>query len=205
MPPRSLQTPDPAGPVAGLADNAGLSRRGFLKVGFGFSAALACASLLPTLSGCSSGAATPQQGFAFLLPADIALFRAVLPAVVNDFAAMDAPRREARLLDAVRMVDESCMALDEHARSELRKLLGLLANTPLRWALAGVRGSWEDASPQQVQDFLARWRGSRFATLNAGGVVLVKLASVSYYVMPSTWAASGYPGPNPAVYRAIHA
>jgi hypothetical protein len=34
---------------------------------------------------------------------------------------------------------------------------------------------------------LARWRASRFATLNAGGVVLVKLTSVGYFVLPDAW------------------
>lgn len=197
-------------PPPGLADIAGddtggLSRRGFLKVGFGFSAALACASLLPALSGCSSGAATPQQGLAFLQPDDVAIFRALLPAIVDELASLDANARETRLRDAIRNIDRSCMAMGGHARGELRKLLGLLASTPLRWTLAGVRERWDEASPEQVRGFLARWRASRFATLNAGGVVLVKLASVAYYLVPSTWTASGYPGPNPAIYRALHA
>ena len=55
-----------------------------------------------------------------------------------------------------------------------------------------------------MRGFLTRWRTSRFATLNAGGVVLAKLTSVGYFVLPDAWAAAGYPGPNPAVYRAIH-
>ncbi|SPK74031.1 exported protein of unknown function [Cupriavidus taiwanensis] len=105
-----------------------LSRRGFLKVGLGFSAALACTALLPALAG-----------------------------------------------------------------------------MPLRWALTGMRRDWSAATPAQVQAFLARWRASRLATLNAGAVVLVKLASVGYYVLPAAWAGSGYPGPNAAVYQALHA
>ena len=180
------------------------SRRAFLKVGAGFSAALACSALFPTLTGCAPADAPPQAGMAFLRPADVTLFRALLPAIASDLATVDAATRETRLAAAVKNIDGTIAAMDQNGRGELRKLLDLLASTPLRWAVAGVRSPWEQATPDAVRAFLARWRASRFETLNAGGVVLVKLASVAYFVLPGTWAASGYPGPNPAVYRALH-
>jgi hypothetical protein len=55
-----------------------------------------------------------------------------------------------------------------------------------------------------MQAFLARWRGSRFATLNAGGNVLVKLTSSSFYVLPESWPATGYPGPLDYVFKAVN-
>lgn len=181
------------------------SRRAFLKVGAGFSAAIACSALFPTLTGCTPADAPPQVGMAFLRPADVTLFRALLPAIASDLAAADAATRETRLAAAVKNIDGTIAAMDQNGRGELRKLLDLLASTPLRWAVAGVRTPWAQATPDAVRAFLARWRASRFETLNnAGGVVLVKLASVAYFVLPGTWAASGYPGPNPAVYRALH-
>ncbi|WP_232346205.1 hypothetical protein [Cupriavidus sp. USMAA2-4] len=212
-----MPTPSPArrgaGPAAaghpgaaGLAATAaGLSRRGFLKVGFGFSAALACASLLPALSGCAPSSTTAAPGLAFLREADTALFRALLGAVVSELSALDAKTREAHLQLALSNIDRTCAAMGSHAQGELRKLLGLLDNRALRWALTGVGSDWADADNARVQDFLARWRASRFATLNAGAVVLVKLSSVAYFVTPAAWSGSGYPGPNAAVYRAIHA
>jgi hypothetical protein len=183
---------------------ASVSRRGFLKVGFGFSAALACTALVPSLSGCSAGASAAQAGMAWLRPDDAAMFRALLPAIISDLA--DAPRdkREAQIKNALQNIDRTCASMGEGGRAELRKLFDLLGSTPLRWALTGIRSGWESATPAQVRAFLARWRGSRFATLNAGGVVLVKLSSVGYYVTPAAWAGSGYPGPNAAVYQAIH-
>ena len=180
------------------------SRRAFLQVGAGFSAAIACSALFPTLTGCTPADAPPQAGMAFLRPADVTLFRALLPAIASDLAAADAATRETRLAAAVKNIDGTIAAMDQNGRGELRKLLDLLASTPLRWAVAGVRSPWEQATPDAVRAFLTRWRASRFETLNAGGVVLVKLASVAYFVLPGTWAASGYPGPNPAVYRALH-
>lgn len=173
-------------------------------MGAGFSAAVACSVLLPSLAGCSSANTPAQPGMAFLRTADVALFRALLPAIAIDLETMDSTARSKRIDAALKNIDRTLAAMGQHARDELRKLLDLLASTPLRWALAGVRTSWDQATPEQVRAFLTRWRASRFATLNAGSVVLGKLASVSYFVEPDTWAASGYPGPHPAIYRALH-
>lgn len=190
--------------LASIAPPLRRSRRAFLKVGAGFSAAIVCSALFPTLTGCTPADTPPQAGMAFLRPADVTLFRALLPAIASDLATADAATREARLTAAVKNIDGTIAAMDQNGRGELRKLLDLLASAPLRWAVAGVRSPWEQATPDAVRAFLARWRVSRFETLNAGGVVLVKLASVAYFVLPGTWAGSGYPGPNPAVYRALH-
>jgi hypothetical protein len=181
----------------------GLSRRDFLRVGAGFSAATACAGALGGLSGCGEAAKAPARGFGFLRPSDLDLFGALVPAVVLDFAQLSADERGARLGDVLHKLDATCSALDSSKQQELRKLLDLLAVAPLRYLLAGV-GAWNEASTETLQAFLARWRGSRFATLNAGGNVLVKLIATSYYVLPATWPASGYPGPPARLYQAIN-
>ncbi len=182
-----------------------LSRRGFLKIGFGLSAALACAGLVPALSGCSPAQKQPAAGMLFLREGDVALFSALLPAVAAELAEREPGPRALQLGQAVRNIDATCAAMDANARAELRKLLDLLAIGPLRRVLAGVGQDWRQTDAQQARRFLARWRASRFATLNAGAVVLVKLSSVGYFLLPAAWAGSGYPGPNPAVFRALHA
>ena len=188
---------------ATYGDEQGLSRRDFLKVGAGFSAALACAGALGALGGCSETAKLPAQGYGFLMQDDLALFSALAPAVVLDFAKFDAQERSRRLGAVLRKLDATCSSLDLSSRQELRKLLDLLAIAPLRYLLAGV-GAWNEAGIETLQNFLARWRGSRFATLNAGGNVLVKLVATSYYVLPAAWPASGYPGPLERVYKALN-
>lgn len=187
------------GPTPGLTPGgAGLARRDFLKVGAGFSLALVLAGTV----GCSGGAKTPAAGYAFLQPGDADLFRALAPAVVTELGAFDAAKRKA-LVDAVlRNVDGTIAALDLGARQELRKLLDLLAIAPLRYVLTGV-GAWNEAGVEKMQAFLARWRGSRFATLNAGGNVLVKLSSSSFYLLPESWPSTGYPGPLARMFNAI--
>ena len=168
---------------AGDAHGPGLSRRDVLKVGAGFSLALVLAGTV----GCSPGTKAPVAGYAFLQPGDVELFRALAPAVVTELGNVDA----------------TCAAMDLGSRKELRKLFDLLAITPLRYALTGV-GAWNEAGIEKMQAFLARWRGSRFATLNAGGNVLVKLTSSSFYLLPESWPSTGYPGPLEYVFNAVN-
>lgn len=184
-------------------DGQGLSRRDFLKVGAGFSAALACAGAVSMLSGCGESAKVPAKNFGYLRESDIALFSALAPAVVLDLGRLDESARGARLVQVLQKIDATCTALDFGSRQELRKLLDLLAIAPLRYLLAGV-GAWNEAGIETLQNFLARWRGSRFATLNAGSNVLVKLVATSYYILPATWPASGYPGPLESMYKAVN-
>lgn len=181
-----------------LADAAGLQRRDFLKVGLGFSLALGVGT---ALVGCGDA---PQAagGYAFLKPADVAMFTALVPAVVTELGSFDEAQRK-KLVDAtLRHIDGSLAALQQGSAKEVRKLLDLLAIGPLRYALTGV-GNWNEAGVDKMQAFVARWRSSRFATLNAGGNVLVKLTASSFYVLPESWPSTGYPGPLAYVFNAI--
>lgn len=182
----------------------GLARRDFLKVGAGFSLALTFAGALGTLGGCGEATKVPATSYAFLQDGDVTLFAALAPAILLDLASLDATQRSARIDAVLRNVDGTCAALDLHSRQELRKLLDLLAIAPLRYVLTGV-GAWNEAGIDTLQAFLARWRGSRFATLNAGGNILVKLVCASYHVLPASWPATGYPGPLASMYAAVNA
>ena len=177
----------------------GLARRDFLKVGAGFSLALVLAGTV----GCSGSAKAPVAGYAFLQPGDVELFTALAPAVVTELGSFDAAQRKTLIEAVLRNVAGACAARDLGSRQELRKLLDLLAIAPLRYVLTGV-GAWNDAGRYKFQAFLARWRGSRFATLNAGGNVLVRLTSSSFYLLPESWPSTGYPGPLEYVFKAVN-
>jgi hypothetical protein len=179
----------------------GLGRRDFLKVGAGFSLALAAGT---ALVGCGDAARAPATGHAFLGPADVALFRALAPAVVAELDRFDAAARKDAIDGIVRNVDGACAALDLGSRAELRKLLDLLDIAPLRYALTGV-AAWDGAGPVAMQAFLSRWRASRFETLNAGGNVLVRLVASGFHMLPQSWSSAGYPGPLRSMYDAINA
>jgi hypothetical protein len=178
----------------------GIDRRGFLKVGAGFTLA---ATLAGTLYGCGDSAKAPAPGHAFLQPADVELFSAVAPAVVLELDRFDPAQRKKLLGDLLHNIDSTCAALDLGSRQELRKLLDLLAIKPLRYVLTGV-GDWGKASVADTQAFLERWRSSRLATLNAGGNVLVKLTASSFFVLPASFASAGYPGPLEYAFKALN-
>jgi hypothetical protein len=185
--------------ASGAASAEGLPRRDFLKVGAGFSLALVLAGSV----GCSPDTKAPVAGYRFLQPGDVELFTALAPAVAAELANFDAAKRETLVAALLRNVDGTCAALDLGSRQELRKLLDLLAVAPLRYVLAGV-GAWNEAGVDKIQAFLTRWRGSRFATLNAGGNVLVRLTASSFYLLPESWPSTGYPGPLEYVFNAVN-
>lgn len=183
-----------------IADAGGLPRRDFLKVGLGFSLAVTLAGSLP---GCGGAGKAPAQGLAFLQPDDVALFDAIVPVVVLDLTTRSPAAQKELARQTIANIDATCAGLDVFSRGELRTLLDLLANAPLRYVLTGV-GDWKDASPEKLIAFLERWRGSRFATLNAGGNVLVRLVAGSYYVIPATFGSVGFPGPLEVMFNAVN-
>lgn len=183
-----------------MADDCGLPRRDFLKVGVGFSLALTLAGTVD----CSGGAKAPVAGYAFLQPADVELFTALAPAVVVELDRFEPAVRARVLGQLLNGIDASCAAIGLAGRSELRKLFDLLAMKPLRYLLTGI-GDWGGASVADIDAFLQRWRGSRFATLNAGAGVLIKLTASNFYVLPESWPSTGYPGPLGYVFQAINA
>ncbi len=176
-----------------------MDRRSFLKLSLTGSAALSAAGLTATLSGCGGGQ-TPMTGFQFLRDADVILFRALIPQVM-DSIALDAATAE----ECLRRIDLGCLLLGTPAQAELRKLFDLLNTGLLRRLTTGVSKPWDRANGEEIQAFLKRWHDSGVGLFNAGYRALVKLVCVSYFCMPVSRKLSGYPGPLDYMYKAVNA
>lgn len=138
-----------------------LDRRAFLKLGAASTVALAAAGVAGTLAGCDRREVAAAQGYGFLRDADLALFRAVAPAVLEGL-----PLDDALMADALRGIDQLLARSEKAARDAFVQLLDLLHLAPTRWLTTGVAAGWSTATPEEVRGFLERWRASRVALFN---------------------------------------
>lgn len=171
-----------------------LSRRGLLRVGLVGSAFLATAGLGALLSGCS--ASTPASGYALLRETDLPFLRALIPVLLD--GAVPAAQMPKAIDGTLQSLDYSLDHLSPELLKLTQQLFDVLALTITRGPLTGVWGRWENASAEDVRQFLARWQDSSIALLRMGHESLLKLVMMAWYSRQEAWAHCGYPGP-PAI------
>jgi hypothetical protein len=164
------------------------TRRAFLKFG-------AAGTLLLLAAGATraQGRYRPARGaepFEALDIRDRAVLAAVAPAILAGTGASTA-----NVAAVAGSIDRAVAGLPPHLQREVRQLLALLASWPGRRWLAGVATPWAEASGEEVQAFLERWRFSGWALLQQGYHALHELVLAAWYARPDTWPAIGYPGP----------
>lgn len=177
-----------------------LDRRAFLKLGVAGSMTLAVAGIGGTLAGCDRREQAAAQGFGFLRDADLALFRALAPVVLEGL-----PLDAALVDDTLHGIDRLLARSEKASRDALVQLLDLLHLAPARWLTTGVAAGWDAATPDDVRGFLERWRSSRVALFNIGYGGLVRLVGTGYFATPRGFASTGYPGPPERVRGALDA
>ena len=174
-----------------LSDTPALSRRGLLKFSLGASAFLATAGFGASLSGCSSS--IPASGFSSLRSGDLLFLRALVPVMLEGAVAVE------RMPDAVEGTLKSLDYNLDHLSPEMlkltRQLFDVLGMAVTRGPLTGIWGSWENASSEQIRNFLHRWENSFLNLLRMGQGSLLKLVIMAWYFRPASWAHCGYPGP----------
>ncbi|HUP92618.1 MAG TPA: hypothetical protein VM074_10260 [Solimonas sp.] len=182
----------------------GLDRRTFLKLGAWGAAGLQTAGIAAALTGCHASDGAAAQGFRALRDADLALFRALVPAVVGKALPPDGAPREAMLGETLKRIDLAVLRLDPPSLKAATQLLDLLNMGLTRRLLAGVRQPWAEAQPAEIEAFLQRWRESSVGTFSLSYRVLVKLVCASFFTLPATWPLAGYPGPLQHVFDAVN-
>jgi hypothetical protein len=127
--------------------------------------------------------------------------RTILSAVAPVILAGAMPREATSpglMTSVIRGVDTAVSSLPPPVQEEVRDLFALLDFPVTRRIVAGLGKPWLEAGPQDVEDFLERWKGSRFALLRSAYRALQELIVAAWYANPESWARIGYPGP-PAV------
>lgn len=167
-----------------------LSRRAFLKTGVLGGLFLAGGSSLALLTGCATSG--PAAGFTFLRPQDVTVMRAIAPVILTGAL----PAGDDKALDRViHQLDVFLAGTSPAAMAQIAQLFDLLSLPPARYLLAGVHDDWPKARPADIEAFLGRWRDSRIGMLRAGYTGLVKITTVSWYLLPESWPAIGYQPP----------
>lgn len=169
----------------------GLSRRGVLKIGLLGGAFLATAGVTASLSGCS--ASSPANGFAVLRDSDMPFLRALIPVMLA--GAVPAERMAESVKGAIQSLDYGLHRLSPEMLKLTVQLFDVLALPITRGPLTGIWGSWDNASADDVQQFLHRWQNSSISLLKMGHSSLLQLVLMAWYGRPESWQHCGYPGP----------
>ncbi|MBN7770264.1 hypothetical protein KUV44_11220 [Marinobacter daepoensis] len=189
-------------PLPGQPDT---SRRSFLKTGLGGTLLLSTISVSAGLSGCATAPAgrigaidsrmDASYQFQFLSRDDIALFEALLPAILAGSLPDAQNQRRQTVASTIERIDQGIVKFGPPNQRELRKLFDLLNFPPTRMALARTWSDWPSVTATDADAFLQRWRNSRIGLLNNGYVALTKISNAAFYGYADHWHLTGYPGP----------
>jgi len=169
-----------------LTDMPTLSRRGLLHLSLGAGAFLATVGFGATLSGCSASLAALRES-------DLPFLRAVIAAMLD--GAVSAQSLDAATQATLQSLDRGLAHLSPSMLKLTRQLFDVLTLGLTRGPLTGIWGTWENASAEDIQAFLARWENSSLSLLRQGHGSLLQMVMMAWYSCPESWAHCGYPGP----------
>ncbi|CAI8790026.1 Twin-arginine translocation pathway signal protein [Pseudomonas sp. IT-P258] len=177
--------------IPSLSDTPALSRRGLLKFSLGATAFLATAGLGASLSGCSSS--VPANGFVTLRSGDLLFLRALIPVMLEGAAITE--RMPEAVEGTLKSLDYNLAHLSPEMLKLTQQLFDVLGMAVTRGPLTGIWGSWENASADDIRQFLNRWENSSLSLLRMGHSSLLQLVMMAWYGRKESWAHCGYPGP----------
>lgn len=170
-----------------LTDTPALSRRGLLKFSVGASLFLSAVGL----AGCSPG--QPGQGLAAVRGSDLPFLRAVIPVMLDGAVAVE--QLPAATAATLQSLDTGLAHLSPAMLKLAHQLFDVLTLGIVRGPLTGVWGAWENASADDIRQFLDRWENSSLDLLRQGHASLLQMVMMAWYSTPEAWAHCGYPGP----------
>lgn len=169
-----------------------LSRRSFLRTGAFGGLLLATGSSAALLTGCAKP--HPAAGRAFLREQDVRVLTALIPVVLKD-ALPEGEARAGAIARTLKSLDEFIGNTSPGVMAPLYQLFDLLSLAPARVALCRLWPDWPDASADELEAFLLRWRDSSVSLFRAGYAGLAKIITAAWYLLPESWPATGYAAP----------
>lgn len=166
------------------------SRRRLLKIGVASAAVLA---LGLTLARPKSQAVA--AGFTRLRGQDLDLFRALIPALIGSNFPADPAAREPLMAELLLRIDGAVNLLQPALRKATLDLLDFVQLAPVHGLSGGFWGDWKNASVEDATAVMQSWSESRVDVLRASYNALRGLVIGTWYGMPQSWGATGYPGP----------
>lgn len=178
--------------VHGRAKLTPMQRRSLLRLGL-------VAGAVIGLAGAGAALWTPGWSQGRLSAPARQLWTAVSRAVLDGLLPTE-PQAQARALQGqLDRLDATLAGLPPATRAEVSRLLALLDLAPARLALTGLRASWAEATPTEVQAALQSMRQSDNATRQQIYHALRNLVNAAWMADAAAWSALGYPGPRDLV------
>jgi len=169
-----------------------IARRRFIQAG------IAGAVLLTLARWIDRPLAAGPAAYRFLDARGVKSVGALVPVVLAGALPADEAARRVAIGEVVSAFDRAVAGLSVPVQQEIGELFSFLHTPPLRMAFAGLWSPLEESTPQQIAEFLARWRDSPFDLQRASYRALTQLIQAAWYGNSSSWPSIGYAGP-PAV------
>ncbi len=171
-----------------------VNRRGFLKISAAGAGTLTAGAGITACTTTQVKRSATSE-FKYLREKDIIILKAITPAVIPaEFTGTDA-ENQAKLDRFMPQVDTFLVHSSNFTQVAMEDLFDQLYFAPTKILLTGLWTRWENATPEQVNEFLIDWRDSSFNLLRGGYSQLTQLVTVIWYSQPENWPATHYPGP----------
>lgn len=171
-----------------------MNRRDFLKLGAASSAALTATSLTATLTGCTESLSANSE-WKTLRDSDRLFLTAIAPVMLKGSLPTEAVAKQQAISNMLQTIDTAIFKLGPHNSKQMMDLFNLLNFGLSRGLTTGVWSKWENASFEEIDNFLNRWRDSSVGLFNLAFNGLNKLMCASWYGQAAAWPQVGYPGP----------
>jgi len=171
-----------------------MNRRDFLKLSAAGSAALTATAVTATLTGCSESLPADGQ-WKVLREKDRILLSAIAPVMLKGSLPSEPKAKQTSIASMLPYIDAGIAKLGPHNAKQISDLFTLLNFGLSRGLTTGVWSSWENASEDEIENFLNRWRESSVGLFNVAYNGLNKLMCVTWFGQSAAWENVGYPGP----------